>query len=85
MIPTTNNKNEGKYDKKFNCMYCPKSYAKLPRHLKDKHKDKEDVDAYIKVESQEEKNKILERIINIGNHPHNREVLLKGEVELFVK
>ena len=84
-IPTTNNKNERKYDKKFNCMYCPKSYAKLPRHLKDKHKDEEDVDAYIKAESQEEKNKILERIRNIGNHLHNREVLLKGEGELFVK
>ena len=84
-IPTTNNKNERKYDKKFSCMYCSKSYAKLPRHLKDKHKDEEDVDAYIKAESQEEKNKILERIRNIGNHLHNREVLLKGEGELFVK
>ena len=84
-IPTTNNKSERKYDKKFNCMYCQKLYAKLPRHLKEKHRDQPDVNEYITAESQKEKRKILERIRNIGNHLHNREVLLKGRGELFVK
>ena len=84
-IPTTNNKGERKYDKRYYCMYCQKSFAKLPRHLRKTHKDEQYVIEYLEAKSKREKKKILERIRNIGNHLHNRQVLLNGNGELFVK
>ena len=66
-------------------MYCEKSYAKLPRHLNEKHKDEEYVIEYRDASNKDTKKKILEKIRNIGNHLHNREVLLTGKGQLFVK
>lgn len=84
-IPTTNNVQERKYDKKYNCMFCNKSYAKLPRHLKEKHKDEDYVIEYMEADNKDTKNKILQKIRNIGSHLHNRKVLTSGNGQLYVR
>lgn len=84
-IPTTNNAKVRKYDKKYSCMFCNRSYAKLPRHLKEVHKDEDYVIEYMGTNNKKSKNKILQKIRNIGSHLHNKRVLTSGKGQLCVR
>ena len=85
-IPTTNNAKVRKYDrKKYNCMFCKRSYAKLPRHLKEVHRDEDYVMEYLGTDNRKSKNKILQKIRNIGSQLHNKRVLTSGKSQLCVR
>ena len=78
-LVTVQNSQEGKF---WFCMYCNKEQKKLPRHLVTCHKNEDLVKKYEMASG--EKNKLLTKIRNIGNHLHNVSVLEKGTGTLIV-
>ena len=85
------------WDKRHVCVFCQKSFPKLPRHLEDKHKgESEDMKMkpLLAVPSDSEDTKkfkskmrldIIESLRRKGNYNHNIKVLKQGFGELIVK
>jgi len=83
-VRTTSNIGGRKYDKKNYCFCCGAGYAKLPRHLTSVHGDECMVAEYVKEKDKKEKDKMLLKMRNLGNHYHNVDVLKKKEGEFIV-
>ncbi|KAK0150501.1 hypothetical protein N1851_008398 [Merluccius polli] len=67
------------YDKKNYCLYCEKPFAKLTRHLKQKHADMVEVaEALAHRQGSTQHRLLLEKIRNMGNYHHNCSVLSSG-------
>lgn len=65
------------YDKKN---YCKKPYAKITRHLKQKHSDKVEVaKALAHRQGSTMRNLLLSKVRNMGNYHHNCSVLSSGK------
>lgn len=84
-VPTTRNVTCRVYDKKFYCLYCGEPKCKLKDHILAKHHDEEDVAKFNTESTKKEKDKIYEKIRNLGNHLHNIKVLQEGKGELSVR
>jgi len=74
------------YDKRNYCLYCEKPYAKITRHLKQKHSNKPDV---AKALAHKEGSKmhclLLTKVRNMGNFNHNCSVLSSGKGQIIPK
>ena len=73
-----------KWDKVFYCYYCQKAQKKISRHLKTMHKDEPEVIKMLIAEEEEEKEVLLCKLRNLGNHVHNCTVLREGKGKLLV-
>ncbi|KAL5005605.1 hypothetical protein ScPMuIL_016763 [Solemya velum] len=64
------------WDKKNVCVYCNKLYAKLPRHLEQKHREELEVASALSFPKNSENRKLKwQELRNRGNFSHNRQVL----------
>lgn len=92
-----NTKEKRLWDKKQVCIYCSRTFAKLPRHLETMHPgepevkkllslaaDKGDTPETKKLKIKMRKD-ILDELKRKGNYSHNIRVLKKGAGELIVK
>ncbi|XP_070203323.1 uncharacterized protein [Littorina saxatilis] len=70
--------------KKWYCLHCHKAQSVLPRHLRDVHGEEQDVQEYMNCKEPKQKELLLMRLRNMGNHLHNVEVLKQGKGELIV-
>lgn len=76
---SSNKEHQRIYDKKNYCLYCEKPFAKLTRHLKQKHADKVGVaKALAHRQGSTQHRLLLEKIRNMGNYHHNCSVLSSG-------
>ena len=73
---------ERKYDKKYYCLYCKIPQLKLPRHISAKHKDEVEVQNLLSAKG-DERQKLLTKIRNLGNHHHNIKTLKDGLWTLY--
>ncbi len=74
------------YDKKNCCLYCEMPYAKITRHLKQKHSDKVEVaKALAHRQSSTMRNLLLSKVRNMGNYHHNCSVLSSGNGQIIPK
>lgn len=72
------------YDKRYFCLFCDKSYAKIKAHLIFKHEETVEVAEMMSKETVKSQNRYLVRLRNLGNHKHNCEVMRKGEGSIIV-
>ncbi|XP_071828763.1 uncharacterized protein [Apostichopus japonicus] len=78
-VMKTHNKGKRKWDKHQYCVYCMKTYAKLPRHLEQVHlKEKEVAEALNYDKGSCKRKELLTLLRNKGNHSHNVEVWQSG-------
>ena len=71
------------YNKKQYCLFCPKSYIKMARHLEQVHSNEREVArAYSFKKGSKERRILLNDIRNRGNYAHNAAVLKDGKGEL---
>ena len=76
---SSNKEHQRIYDKKNYCLYCEKPFAKLTRHLKQKHADNVEVaKALAHSQGSTMHRLLLEKIWNMGNYHHNCSVLSSG-------
>ncbi|KAK0150502.1 hypothetical protein N1851_008399 [Merluccius polli] len=76
---SSNKEHQRIYDKKNYCLYCEKPFAKLTRHLKQKHADMVEVaEALAHRQGSTQHRLLLEKIRNMGNYHHNCSVLSSG-------
>ncbi|XP_073781211.1 uncharacterized protein isoform X2 [Danio rerio] len=74
------------YDKKNVCLYCEKPYAKITRHLKQKHHGEVEVaKALSHKQGSSMRNLLLTKVRNLGNFHHNSAVLSTGKGEIIPK
>uniref|UniRef100_A0A087XM20 SET domain-containing protein n=1 Tax=Poecilia formosa TaxID=48698 RepID=A0A087XM20_POEFO len=74
------------YDKKNYCFYCGKPYAKITRHLKQKHSDQPDVARALAYRKGSKMHSLLlTKVANMGNYQHNCSVLSSGEGQIIPK
>ncbi|XP_026093553.1 uncharacterized protein LOC113066103 isoform X3 [Carassius auratus] len=74
------------YDKKNFCLYCEKPYAKITRHLIQKHSGEVEVAKALSCKQDSTKrNLFLTKIRNMGNYHHNSSVLSSGKGEIIPK
>ena len=60
-------------------MFCHNPFSKLPRDLESMHREEAEVAMLQSTKRSEERQKLLCKLRNVGNHIHNCEVLRKGE------
>ncbi|KAK7877456.1 hypothetical protein WMY93_031796 [Mugilogobius chulae] len=80
-VLTSRKKEDGsrKYDKKFFCFYCSKSFSKMARHLKSMHISVPEVEkAFSCPKGSKERKMQLSLLLNKGNRAHNNQVIKKG-------
>jgi hypothetical protein len=76
---SSNTEHQRIYDKKNYCLYCEKPFAKITRHLKQKHSDKVEVaKALAHRHGSTMHSLLLGKIRNMGNYHHNCSVLSSG-------
>ncbi|XP_049446940.1 uncharacterized protein LOC125897585 [Epinephelus fuscoguttatus] len=74
------------YDKRNYCLYCERPYAKMARHLKQKHSDKVEVaKALAHRQGSTMRNVLLSKVRNMGNYHHNCLVLSSGKGQIIPK
>ncbi|XP_059367629.1 uncharacterized protein LOC132106036 isoform X2 [Carassius carassius] len=74
------------YDKKNFCLYCEKPYAKITRHLIQKHSREVEVAKALSCkQGSAKRNLFLTKIRNMGNYHHNSSVLSSGKGEIIPK
>ncbi|XP_067299129.1 uncharacterized protein [Pseudorasbora parva] len=83
---SSNSVQERIYDKKNYCLYCEKPYAKITRHLIQKHSEKAEVaKALAHRQGSAMRNLLLAKLRNMGNYHHNSSVLSSGKGEIIPK
>ncbi|XP_031174403.1 uncharacterized protein LOC116063546 [Sander lucioperca] len=83
---SSNSEHQRIYDKKNYCLYCEKPYAKITRHLKQKHSAKIEVAKAISMKKGTHKqNLAFSQIRNMGNYHHNCSVLSSGKGQIIPK
>lgn len=80
---TEEDKENGKCDKRYYCLYCDRGYAKIKQHLVFQHGTENEVAEMIS-KSGKEFEKHLLRLRNMGNHKHNCDVLTSNSGFLVV-
>ncbi|XP_042570824.1 serine/threonine-protein kinase OSR1-like [Cyprinus carpio] len=74
------------YDKKNFCLYCQKPYAKITRHLIQKHSREDEVAKALSCkQGSTMRNLFLTKVRNMGNYHHNSSVLSSGKGEIIPK
>lgn len=74
------------YDKKNFCLYCEKPYAKITRHLIQKHSREVEVAKALSCkQGSAKRNLFLTKVRNMGNYHHNSSVLSSGKGEIIPK
>lgn len=86
-VKTSSNKEHQRiYDKKHYCLFCEKPYAKITRHLKQKHQNEPDVaKALAHRPGSKLRSLLLTKTRNMGNYQHNCFVISSGEGEIVPK
>ncbi|XP_041853923.1 uncharacterized protein LOC121648062 [Melanotaenia boesemani] len=83
---SSNTAHQRVYDKKNFCLYCEKPYAKITRHLKQKHSNKPDVArALAHKQGSTMHCLLLTKVRNMGNYNHNCSVLSSGKGQIIPK
>ena len=83
---SSNSRHQRIYDKKNVCLYCQRPYAKITRHLKQKHQDKPEVaKALAHRQGSAMRNLHLSKIRNLGNYNHNYSVMESGKGQIVPK
>ena len=82
-VVTTGNQCSRTWDKVFVCYYCEKPQKKISRHLQVMHKDEPEV-IKVLLADKKERDILLCKLRNLGNHKHNCQVLRKGKGKLLV-
>ncbi|XP_038160312.1 serine/threonine-protein kinase PLK4-like isoform X2 [Cyprinodon tularosa] len=83
---SSNTADQRVYDKRNYCLYCKNPYAKLTRHLKQKHSDKSDVaKALVHKQGSTMHSLLLTKVKNLGNYHHNCSVLSSGKGQIIPK
>ena len=80
---TTNSENKRVWDKKHYCFFCHEGLSKIPRHWLSQHKDESEVQA-IQNASSKERQALITKLRNMGDHLHNVSVLRSGSGVLVV-
>ncbi len=74
------------YDKKNVCLYCEKPYAKITRHLKQKHSGEGEIAKALSYkQGSSMQSLLLTKVRNMGNYHHNSAVLSTGKGEIIPK
>ncbi|XP_032423904.1 uncharacterized protein LOC116723252 [Xiphophorus hellerii] len=74
------------YDKRNYCLFCEKPYAKITKHLKQKHSHQPDVaKALAQRKGSKMQSLLFSKITNMGNYEHNCSVLSSGEGQIIPK
>ncbi len=74
------------YDKKNVCLYCEKPYAKITRHLKQKHSGEGEIAKALSYkQGSSMQSLLLTKVRNMGNYHHNSVVLSTGKGEIIPK
>lgn len=74
------------YDKRNFCLYCEKPFAKITRHLKQKHSDKAEVArALAHRQGSSMRDLLFSKVRNMGNYQHNCSVLSSGKGQIIPK
>ncbi len=83
---SSNTPNRRIYDKKNICLYCEKPYAKITRHLKQKHSGEVEIAKALSYkQGSPMRNLLLTKVRNMGNYHHNTAVLSTGKGEIVPK
>ena len=83
-VEMTHVANKRCWDKKQCCPYCKQMYAKLPRHLEQKHSKEADVIYALSCEKKSISRKVAwEKIRKKGNYGHNVTVLKSGKGKII--
>jgi hypothetical protein len=83
-VLTTNNEGGRTWDKKHICFYCQEPKSKMPRHLIDMHSTETEVTKIAAESDKNERNAHFKKLVNLGDHLHNCEVLRNGHGSLIV-
>lgn len=79
-----NTKRKRKWDRKNICVFCEKSYSKLPRHFEQKHNQEPDVAKFLSYKKNSvERKHIIKEITNKGNFAYNIKILEKGSGQII--
>ena len=70
-----NGRQKEQQHKRFFCLYCDKPYVKLKQHLMSQHSEACEVAEMLSKDQDEDMQKHLLRLRNLGNHKHNCDVL----------
>jgi hypothetical protein len=85
IVMSTSNTTQGrKWDKKNFCYYCQAPQTKLPRHMESRHADETEIIQLGLARNKEERQKLLCKLRNLGNHKHNSSVKRSREGTLIV-
>ncbi|XP_056432890.1 uncharacterized protein LOC130371215 isoform X1 [Gadus chalcogrammus] len=83
---SSNTEHQRIYDKKNYCFYCEKPFAKITRHLKQKHSEEVEVaKALAHRQGSTMHILLLGKIRNMGNYNHNCSVLSSGNGQIIPK
>ena len=74
---------QNKQVKRYFCLYCDKSYARLKQHLITQHSEASEVAEMVSKHGRDEQKHLL-RLRNLGNHKHNCDVLRFNKGKLVV-
>ncbi|KAI4820447.1 hypothetical protein KUCAC02_028424 [Chaenocephalus aceratus] len=86
VLPCSSYKGRRVYDKRNYCLYCAKPVFKLSRHLERNHSDKKEVAAAFQHPTKsKERQRIWNRLTNLGNFAHNKDVLKSGKGQLAAR
>ncbi|XP_033974203.1 uncharacterized protein LOC117472878 isoform X2 [Trematomus bernacchii] len=86
VLPCSSSKGRRVYDKRNYCLYCAKPVFKLSRHLERNHSDKKEVAAAFQYPTKsKERQRIWNRLTNLGNFAHNKDVLKSGKGQLAAR
>lgn len=81
---SSNTAHQRVYDKRNYCLYCEKPYAKIARHLTQKHCNKTEVaKALMHNKGSSMRNLLLSKVRNMGNYHHNCSVLSSGKGQII--
>ena len=83
---SSNTTHQRVYDKRNYCLYCEKPYAKIARHLTQKHCNKTEVaKALMHNKGSSMRKLLLSKVSNMGNYHHNCSVLSTGKGQIIPK
>lgn len=83
---SSNTPNQRIYDKNHFCLYCEKPYAKISRHLKQKHSGEVEIAKALSYkQGSSMQHLLLTKVRNMGNYHHNNAVLSTGKGEIIPK
>lgn len=72
------------WDKRYHCLFCKKSFAKLPRHLETDHAEEEEVKEFMNhPKKSKARANLIELLRNKGNYLHNSDVLIKNSGDII--